>query len=154
MPSYFCNNVTLIDESDGMSMPPPPRPSSAWRGAGPPRYASPSEASRYASSSQLPGIRSYASDSHNADGQYSGERRELYTRSGEPSSFTASHHADRSYYDSASYGRDEPAQTLESRQPASTAPRSEAARLQELRTGPSAPPPMLTGLPQHSSDRR
>lgn len=65
----------------------------------------------------------------------------------------------QSYDEAAPYGRDDRSAASESRQSsmprvASVLPTNEGAQLHQLRTGPSAPPPMLTGLPRHSNEDR
>ncbi|SAM83984.1 uncharacterized protein UBRO_06307 [Ustilago bromivora] len=126
-------------------MRPPPHPSSSSS-----HYSSFSEASQPGTSSQLPSLRAgLPPEAYSPTGRVHGEQRsdQHFQRFSTQSTSTRSTHPPSpSQSDATAYAHN--------RHSASMSSNEGTQQLSELRTGPSAPPPMLTGLPHHSTESR
>ncbi|SPO27916.1 uncharacterized protein UTRI_05059 [Ustilago trichophora] len=154
-------------DNNSFSMRPPPLPSSS-RVPMAPQSASRGDASQSVASTQLPGMRSFPTEAYGTGRTYGGERKEQHRdqhpdRLSSPTIASYPHRTQQShresYRDTAPYGNDEHSSASESRPPrishgAPSPVNNGGVRLHELRTGPTAPPPMLTCLPHHSNDHR
>lgn len=146
------HNHINVDDNNALSMRPPPLPSPSSH------YSSRSEAPQPTASTQLPSIRAaFSSEAYSSGGRVYGEERigidQTYEHfSAQPAS-THTHRSTPSQSDYTAYGHNGH-HTSSVDRPPSMSDHEGSQQLSELRTGPSAPPPMLTGLPRHSTENR
>ncbi|EST09017.2 Velvet factor [Kalmanozyma brasiliensis GHG001] len=143
------------------SMRPPPLPTS--RAPQPPTSTYSSDArSPYSASPQLPGLRQFTRDTSDRERLDDNHRAHPSSdRSSDSSYGTYLQPAQQQFRSPAPYHRDDRTSASASPRPppgrsipSSSTASSEAMSLHELRTSPSAPPPVLSGLPRHSTENR